>query len=97
MPRSLRLSEFEARKPHLSLAERDRVELGPPKPFILGKLEQRHGGVGARGEDKDEGGAAVRVRVGTREIKGGRLNEALPQLVRHEYGDRRDNLCRRRQ
>jgi len=39
---------------YLSLAKRDRVELLSFKSLVLGKFQQRHGGVSAVGEYEDE-------------------------------------------
>ena len=51
-------------------------------PYLfISELEQRGHGVGAGGEDEDEGGAAVAVDEGFAQVKGRRFDEGATQTV----------------
>ena len=77
---------------HLPLSERDGVELVTAELLVLRVLEEAHGGVGAWGQDEDEGAAAAGVVVGLGQVEGRRLHELLTQLLHHEIRHGLDNL-----
>jgi len=81
---------------HLPLAQGDGVELVPGEPLVLRKLQQAHGGVGARGQDEDEGGAVVGVVVGLGQVEGRWLHKLLTQLLHHKVCERQYNLFNRK-
>ena len=63
--------------------------------LLFPKLEQGSHGVRARGEDEDEGGAAVAVCEGLAQVKWRNLDELLAQTPQHKLLDHGDNLRRR--
>ena len=81
---------------HLPLAQGDGVELVPREPLVLRKLQQAHGGVGAGGQDEDEGGAVVGVVVGLGQVEGRWLHKLLTQLLHHKVCERQYNLFNRK-
>ena len=77
---------------YLSLSQRDGVEFVPTESLIVCILEQSHGRIGARGENKDKRRARVTVHVGLGKVKWRRLHELLAEFFHHEVGDGQHDL-----
>ena len=80
---------------YLSLSEGDGVEFVATKTFVFSKLQQGHSRVSPRGQDKDERGTAVRVRVGFGQIKWRRFHKLLTKFTHHKYCDSCADLRKR--
>jgi len=77
---------------YLTLSEGDGVEPGAREALVSSKLEQRHGGIGARRQDEDQRSAAVRVHERLGQVERRRLNEVLAELLSDEARDGWNNL-----
>lgn len=78
----------------LALAKGDLLTPSAAKSLVFCKLEQCCHWVSSRGEDKDEGGTAVRVRVAAGEVKCRWLDVGRAYLLRDELLNSRNNLIR---
>mmetsp|Transcript_27175 Transcript_27175/g.68386 ORF Transcript_27175/g.68386 Transcript_27175/m.68386 type:complete len:266 (+) Transcript_27175:1603-2400(+) len=93
-----RLLHHHLRDAALPLAQRDHVQPLAGRPaHLLRKALQHRGGVGASGEDEDDGGAAVGVLKHVLQPPGRGLRERASHGGLHVLGDSKHHLLRAQQ